>query len=87
MRQDFKQSRANEMFRSKDVICDMIVVMASMMLSAPPRVCMAAASALQHKFEMKDFRDAEGTPAAVGFQPNAKRATCSRTCGPSTNRL
>ena len=71
---DFKQSRANEMFRSKDVICDMIVVMASMMLSAPPRVCMAAASALQHKFEMKDFRDAEGTPAAVGVPTEREKS-------------
>ena len=70
---DFIQSRANEMFRSKDIICDMIVVMASMMLCAPPRVCMAAASALQHTFEMKDFRDAEGTPAAVGIPTDGEK--------------
>ncbi len=69
----FIQSRANEMFRSKDIICDMIVVIASMMLSAPPRVCMAAASALQHTFEMKDFGDAEGTPAAVGIPAESEK--------------
>ena len=61
------------MFRSKDIICDMIVVMASMMLCAPSRVCMAAASALQHTFEMKDFRDAEGTPAAVGIPTDGEK--------------
>eukprot|EP00505_MAST-04D_sp_SCG-Rhode-Island_P000780 Stramenopile-MAST_4_protein_780 len=63
----FLESKSNEMFLAIDTICDTIVVIASLMISCPARICMAAANTLQCMFEMKDFRDAADTPAAVGI--------------------
>lgn len=62
----FLEAKSNEMFRSVDTICDTVVVIASLMISSTARICMEAANTLQRIFEMKDFRDAADTPAAVG---------------------
>ena len=67
----FLEAKSNEMFRSVDTVCDTIVVIASLMISAPARICMAAANTLQRIFEMKDFRDAADTPAAVGVHTDS----------------
>ena len=69
----FLEAKSNEMFRSVDTICDTVVVIASLMLSSPARICMEAANTLQKIFEMKDFRDAADTPAAVGVHTESNQ--------------
>ena len=65
----YERVRANEEFHSKDVICDTLVVMSSI-IDSPQcghKIVTTATRALKSQLEMQSLADADGTSASVGM--------------------